>query len=545
MSSPVDLIASFAPGASHFAFQSNGSQKNFVDLYPLDPSNNYKVNSSLVNRIDYESNDLRAADIKFLTWCSGSPEEKSQKIKRKYGDNGDDGASNNTASKSENFFVNIFPKGLIVIYSPNGKDIVNIIQNKREILGVDSDMSSLWILDDDKTVKHFKYDAIKPIKTFHLVDGKDEEVSNFQILHFGDVQYLAVITEQVVYIIDPSKRRPTTVANLPVFGCICCEPVDDKNVAVANIESVSIYDIKSGEVVQSWKYEAEKLKVIGDYIFALGVDGSIRVFQQGVESSLSTIKVQGSEIIDFISIDSNIIISWLNVNEPNFETVTYAQVSSTNVIVFNETEKKPPKEPKSEPEPELSQEKKPKKKVSKTKQEELSNSLTEAFEGGAPSKKILKILVSENWTEHRIECYVRDELSEQQTNILFDILTKTLTQNAWSTSPNLFQWLKWTLTLRRPVISSLQSENNKSVKHLRSSLKASNETFPVLLSMQGKLEMLKAQAKLRNELTALSLEDGDVQVDVVNQEQDGDDENKIIYANGEGDDFVDALEYKD
>ncbi|AMD20955.1 HEL326Wp [Eremothecium sinecaudum] len=527
-----ELIASFSSDLSAFAFQANCAQKNFLDLYPLVATNDYNVNSSLVNRIEYDAMDLSVSEVKFLTWCCTSKDGPAAKVKRK--NSGEEAVED---SKDECSLVNVFPHGKIVIFSPNGQNIVNIIQNKKELLGIYTTGSSIWILDEEKTVKHFTSTSPKPLKTFHLTDGKNEEIKNFQVLQFAQKTWLAVALEDAVYIIDPTKRRPTTVAKLEVFGCTSCRPLDEEHVIIADVEKVSVVNLKQNEVIQSWNIEAKRVAVIDQMVAVLDVEGTLSIFKTGSSKPVSRIQVENCEIIDFKETSTgNIILAWLNVNEPRFEIVTPKQISSTESIIITL--------PKAEVTQVSTQDLRPAQdsedsvsgptapaKVTKSEQGKLNQQLIDALTGNVQNSTLIDIICIEKWSETNIKELIRTELSHDACNTLYNAIAEFLAKDVWHTNPRLHWWLNWLLILRSTHIEALNS-HNKTTKRLKSSLKSCSEAFPVLLSIQGALEMLKAQAKLRHDLAQMTLKEQDPIATETMQE------NEVLYVNGEGDDFA-------
>lgn len=101
MGSSFDLVASFSHDSTRFAFQASVAQKNNVDIYPLDETKDYVVNSSLVNHIDYETNDMKVSDVVFFGWCSDLVDTQSLNIKRKLDE--DEESTESTGQKYENF----------------------------------------------------------------------------------------------------------------------------------------------------------------------------------------------------------------------------------------------------------------------------------------------------------------------------------------------------------------------------------------------------------------------------------------------------------
>ncbi|CCC72197.1 hypothetical protein NCAS_0J02180 [Naumovozyma castellii] len=553
MGSSDDVLASFSHGIDRFAFQANISQRNVVDIYPLDPSKSYKINSSLVNHLDYEQNDFKASDVIFAGWCSNADSVvATTQSKRKISDN-DEQVEEIVDSKSEGYFINGFSDGRVVAFSSNGKDIVNIIRNKDEIVGVATEGPFIWILDSDKCVKKLEYNKSKPIKTFHLVDGKDETITHFQLLHSQETLYLGIITENSVYIVDPSKRRPVTVANYNIFGAISCEFSEDgKYFIIANIDKIAVFDATTEQEVQTWSAQSEKLKVIDEYVGSLNVDGKITFYTLGENDAICSIDVSGSEAIDFVETGSNVLIAWLNVNEPNFTKISLDTIKNNKEIILNEGNKQPVEAESNQDkikEPEVLKEEeneKPlKNKITKTEQNELSENLLKCLETETPEETILDYVLSDKWTEARIKKFVSTQIRAPEVVAkLTDIITSELNKRTWSKSGLLTIWLKWLFTFRNTELNSMKNKHTKkNIKHLKSSLKTSSDTLPILLGIQGKLEMLKNQANLRKYLQELKIQDEEV-----NAEAEIIDEEQLIDGNGEeshsnSEIFVDATEF--
>ncbi|SCV99342.1 LAFE_0A01068g1_1 [Lachancea fermentati] len=540
MLSDIDILASFSPDAGTFAFKSSGLHKKFVDLYPLSPSTNYRVTSSLVNHIDYERDDLKMEELKFTSWVMSSADGNSIKTKRKLSD---EEHQSNGRENAEAYFLTVFQGGKIVIFSPTGKEILNIIQNKKEIIGVDTIGPFIWILDEDKTVKQFGYKSSKALKTFHLTDGKDDEIVDFRVLDFDTHAYLSILTKECAYIVDPSKRRPTRVAKIEIVDTVTCNVIDKEHIAVADKNKIYLYNLTKKDVVLSWETQASKIENFGDYIISLGANGVLSVLEKSSTHTKSVINVYNSKILDFVRADSKIIVAWLNVNEPCFESISVGQIKGSSKIVFNEQEEAVPvhnvrekSEEKIEP---------PKRKISKSSRDGVIETLLQALDDNTSPQNIEKILESDKWTEEQIKQVVSKKLSDDSAYFIFDIVIKQVAQNTWSFNSNLNHWLKWLLTIRDLDFSTNKTPSrnaSKNIKHIRSSLRACRDTFPVLLSMQGKLEMLREQSSLRQELSKINIESDKEDAPVQNGEEE---ENDILYVNGEGDEYVDALEYNE
>ncbi|SCU78834.1 LADA_0A07976g1_1 [Lachancea dasiensis] len=542
MISDSDIIATFSPDSQTFAFRSNGLQRKYVDLYPLSEASDYKVTSSLVNHIDYESGDLKLEDLKFTTWCLSSVEKNelfSGKTKRRYSESEVDG------KLTEAYFVNAFSGGKIVVFSTSGSEIANIIQNKREILGMEASGASIWIVDDEKVVKQFDYKSSKPSKTFHLVDGKSDEITNFQVLEWQDKVLLAVFTPTNLYIVDPSKRRPSTVVNMDLPNGRCCVLGSDSQLVVAGMEGIHIVELQSGKSVSKWPFQATKLKYLNGRVYALSVEGFVSVFQVGEQKEICSIQCQHSEILQFTFVKSSIIIAWLNVNEPKFEHITTEQIGHNKEIIFRQEEEVVSAstiDTGVEPTALL------KKDLLKVGQsgdvhEDIVSVFLQQLDGKDNESTLLQTLSSDLWTDRQIKEMVNGRLSDDHINKIFAVISNEIARNAWATLPSCALWFKWLLTLRHgTVINASDSRSSKKAKQIRASLRASSDVYSLLLSMKGKLEMLSEQAKLREEFASMSLDSKALDGGINGIE--GDQQAvEPIYVNGEGDEYVDALDY--
>lgn len=484
-----DIIASFSPDAQSFAFRPNGLQRKYVDLYPLSEANDYKVTSSLVSHIDYESGDLKLEELKFFTWCTSPANDRSTASKRR-NSHSDSADKELVSAAPESYFVNVFSGGNIVVFSPTGKEILNIIHNKREILGLDSLGSTIWIVDDEKTVKQFDYKSSKPIKTFHLVDGKDEDITQFQILSFQGKTLLAVFTETHLYVVDPSKRRPSTVLAMNVRRGRCCVAGRDNQIVFAGAKEINVVDLKSGTVFSKWAYEASQLRFWADKIYALSVEGDITVFSASDSKIVSNVKCQRSNIINFTFVQSNVIIAWLKINEPRFERIPFQSISESKTITFKQEGDEESNDLKEESSAEAAPAaaKNAKGKVPKAEQKDIAATLLNLLDGKALPAAIEECLASENWTEAHIKETVVSSLSEEQIQTIFNLVSGRIANDPWSIEQNLVLWFKWLLTFSRgQLINGHDHHASKRLRQVKSSLRASSEVYSQLLAMKGKL----------------------------------------------------------
>ncbi|QLG73062.1 hypothetical protein HG535_0E01460 [Zygotorulaspora mrakii] len=560
MTSSSAIVAGFSQDVHNFAFQTNFAQKNAVDIYPLDAANDYSVNSSLVSHIDYESNELKASEVIFSGWCNLSSKESGKKTKRKR----DDEKNNITeeGTYTENFYVNVFSSGKVVVFSSGGKQIVNIIQLKQELSYADTVGSHVWILDSGKIIKKFQYNQSKASKSLHLVNLEgfnDEAVVNFQVLTKGSNSLLGVSCEAHFYLIDPNKKKSLILAKYNVNASIASEfSKDGKNIIIATTSQILIYDFPSGNVVRKWQEDVSKMKIVDEFILILNSVGELSVFSLNKEGCICKITVMESEIIECTSIENSIMIAWLDVNEPKFKTVPFQEIIASDKIVLNEdiegntalseTDRITRKNSIDGDEEDNTVSPK---KVSKAEQDELTQSLISTLDSGDDIEQITSIMQLDTWSEQRIKSFILIQLQTVvATKRLLEAAIMKLQENLWAKSNSIFIWFKWLITLKGD--SFLTKDFRKQLKLIKIGLRSSTETLPTLLGIQGRLELLKKQEQMRVEFAKLNFVEDEVDAENIEYGEaqgdtgDNDDaEDSISYANGEGDTFVDASEHRD
>lgn len=537
----MSQIACFSKDGLTFAYQADRSKKNTIDLYPLDPENNYMINSSLVNNIDCESNDLKISELNFYGWCYNEIANGSTKTKRR---NSDDAGVISTTSH-ENYFVNVYGTSKIVVYTQTGKDIVNILKSKDSIIGMATDGPFIWVLDENMVAKKFHYNQSKQQKSFTFSEGRDSNVKNFEVLYRDEKTfYIVIFTEDKVYLIDPSKRRAVTKLVLEIGYYSHAEFLNNgEYLVLSNSENLLVVDFDSGKEVFRWETEAAfKFKVIKDFVFVLtGNDNSIDVFKFGEKQPTRKIVASSSTIIDFEHTSGdNLLVAWLNVNEPNFKKLSLGDINSAGSIIDVNTSQHDGTDLSEDnisvagnedsSEKEITQ----RQKITKAGQDKISQELLTALIEGE-DKEIIEILNLPTWSSDRISNFLNNKIEENDQAVrLYQLVADEIEKDPWSDNATLPVWLKWILLIKgKDMNISNDKKTRKQTRHLKSALRTSSTTLPILLCIQGRLEMLKTQAKLRKELAGIQLEQDDSTTT----------ENNITYADGESDSFVDAAEY--
>lgn len=151
-------------------------------------------------------------------------------------------------------------------------------------------------------------------------------------------------------------------------------------------------------------------------------------------------------------------------------------------------------------------------------------------------------LCKKNDDETNIKAAVKqfESSSHELTFRLFAVVSSAVTVDP-SKKSSLAVWLKWLLLAHGGSISATPSQK-RSLLELQTSLNGGMQLMPKLLALQGRLQLLKLQAELRQLLENVRVDDAD---ETVVNDSFGQTEESIVYANGENDDFEEEREESD
>ncbi|KAK6459786.1 component of small subunit processosome [Scheffersomyces xylosifermentans] len=124
---------------------------------------------------------------------------------------------------------------------------------------------------------------------------------------------------------------------------------------------------------------------------------------------------------------------------------------------------------------------------------------------------------------------------------LFEIVSNEVAKDP-AKNTSLSVWLKWILLAHGGAIAK-EPQQFENLKTLQSGLNNGIKLLPHLLALQGRLQLLKSQAQLRNSIASLDINSVQNEITEDNEE---DEEEDIVYANGENDeDESEALSAED
>lgn len=162
-----------------------------------------------------------------------------------------------------------------------------------------------------------------------------------------------------------------------------------------------------------------------------------------------------------------------------------------------------------------------------------------------PKKEVVRLCTStadEDTIKDAVRLFSQAERGGDLAASLFEIVSKKVAADP-SRKLSLSIWLKWILLTHGGYISK-QERLAGSLRLLQSSLDGGMDMMAKLLALQGRLQLLKSQAELRNTSGPVehddSEQDDDEFNDTFNNTQNI--EELVVYANGENDDDFVSME---
>ena len=168
-----------------------------------------------------------------------------------------------------------------------------------------------------------------------------------------------------------------------------------------------------------------------------------------------------------------------------------------------------------------------------------------------PKKEVLRLCSSndnEDSIKDTIRLFSQSEKCCDLVENLFEIVSKKVASDP-SRKSSLSIWLKWVLLAHGGYISK-QEKLETSLALLQTSLDDGMKLMPKLLALQGRLQLLKSQAELRNKISTQTQEEEsepEDEYETFNETFNNTTniEESVVYANGENDDDFDSIEQKD
>lgn len=593
----------FSKNSHRFALQSPNNH-NYIKIYSVfdDAANKEALKIKNLFSLDL-TQDFGEDEILDMVWCDDTIaqiKDIATKRKRRSSSTGISSSERETIKETfqllvdtNQIFVCLFKSGSLVMFE--NEKIVNIVKLKSEVISIKSFKNKIYVLDADSMIRIFDTRNKKPLKSFTLIDGKNEIINAFHILKSSiethdDAIELMLATDDYIYIINPSGRRPALIRKIEITGCFDLKHIPEKKMyAILTIDSIVLYDYADESFTKTWQFEGERLEVCFDevndnlYIISFSLThNSLFIFESNYKSWISNIVVKNSDIVEFQPLTGNlhskgakIIVSWLNINEPRFRIFELSEKNLDKSIVIDnllpveemiienkdhilEDKEKLKRHYEDEEYFEKQREAKEKEeelKLTNSSTNEKNKRFTELIEAiklkttdSSEDDIVMKLVINQVWTDDLAKEFIitkfdNEDDATSNDNLIFvfyEKLARHISINPWQNNKNSTLFIKWILTLNNVFVSKkVSSTMNKTNKNLERSLEQSCETLPSLISIQGKLEMLIAQEELRIEMGEILSEEGEDEVDLQKPALDGEvaveEENDDIIAQVLGD----------
>lgn len=548
--------------------------RNEIQIYPIAQHPGQLVVENHIKRFELDI-DQNVACISWFNDVAGAASAKSSKRKAH-----DSEANGNGHANGHNHSNSMLAVGLtggdILIFSPFKDEPTATISSieKSVSLAPSSSAGHFWALSDDATVTEVDAMSSSVVKSFKF--GKtDAQVSKIYSTDFKPVKLLApvlLLASLAVYMADGSRAKKQVLAQLaqeldaeldqaeaaPSIECIVL--VSSSIVAMARVLSSTLilhdlanpageptcHQTKVGTIKRVVALNSQTLVVFGQK------GAEVVELHEGGPQSRAVLRTSHSDIAFenvFYTGSTGVVGVWYDSNQPRFVKISddihfegnyeisidWHRVKSPNPevttpdITFVATEASD---------------------IDNKEPEQLFAALSSMLLARKVSKKSVIKLCSSNDSEENIKDTIRlfSQLSECSTLVenLFVIISNKVASDV-SRKSSLSIWLKWVLLAHGGYVSK-QEKLGGSLRSLQSSLDDGMKMMPKLLALQGRLQLLKSQAELRDKINSQTVPDeveseGETEYDTFNDTFNNTTniEESVVYANGENDDDFESI----
>lgn len=532
--SQVDASGAFLANA----ILKNG--RNEVQIYPISDQNGAIVVELLIKKHELQIDQ----GIQAISWFNDQPQRKKKNSKRSHG------AENGNGHVSVNSLLAVaLENGEILVLSPFKDDPVSIISTVDRLVSVTSSATEncFWGLTDAASVVEINCVENSVVKSFQFKN--DPSVSKIHHIRYKGKhnspasQYLVLSSSQA-YLVDGSKSRKQLVAEFPAEKApIAFVQQSRANesllfVATENSNSISVYNTSESSQkphLLQCQGAVTGLLVLQDSIVAFSQKGAT-VFSPELER-VAFLRTNFPEVVfeNVLATPSGVAGVWYDGNQPRF--VHIGELSGDKKVEIdhrNNTEK--------EESPDITFAATEAAEIANVAPAELFARLLELLTHSKVLKKNVIKLCSSNDSEDNIKETIRlfshSESCSVLVNNLFGIVSTKVAGDPTRKS-SLSIWLKWLLLAHGGYISR-QEELSDNLKALQGSLDEGMQMMARLLALQGRLQLLRSQAELRNKIVSDDEQSEDeTELEAFNETFNNTTniEESIVYANGETDDF--------
>lgn len=489
------------------------------------------------------SDDL---EIVAACWFVENPSNKSERAKKRKQD--DVNTAPNVIETSEYFVVG-HGSGKIAVFSPQQNSELNSFHLETAAVAMASGEKSVLCVDTELGIVEVTIPEGKKLKTKTFKDISD--IQSVQVYMDKNKKQNYILGNQHLSLVDPSKPKNFLVSRFQGDLAVTSIKASKLHPSVyyvirENDHTIYAYDFET----QLERTHAASSPILSIYVCASGSDEAVFVVSEtGVEvfvmdfdadfhdrppTCLIRTSSQDAEVpVGFSAVcyrDETLAGIWYKGLQPQFEVIDWNFSSVGEVTVpIRSDEREPANKVNTDTSiivPQLRE-------IKNIPSELLFEKIRSHVELGETEKVI--DLCSTNNDETNIKDVVKrfstEENGLEHISKLYEIVSHEVASKPHDTAV-LALWLKWILLTHGGALSK-SGDHYNDFKQLQKGLSKGMEQMPQLLALQGRLQLLRAQAQLRDTL-----------IEVEEPEEAGR-ESSVVYANGEDDDEVDEEEEED
>lgn len=484
------------------------------------------------------SDDL---EIVAACWFVENSHNKTERAKKRKLD--DANTSSNVIDTTEYFVVG-HSSGKIAVFSALQNSEVNSFHLETAVVAMTTGEKSILCLDTELSIIEVTIPEGKKLKTKIFKDISD--IQAVQVYMDKNKKQNYILGNQHLSLVDPSKPKNFLVSRFQGDLLVVSIKASKLHPTVyyairENDQKIYVYDVET----QQERTHAASSAILSIYVCASGSDEAIFVVSEtGIEvfvmdfesdfherppACLIRTSSQDDEVpVRFSAVcyrDDSLTGIWYKGLQPQFEDIDWNFKSVGEVIVSIQTSEK---EPASKVNTDTS--------IIVPKLTEIKNIpseiLFDKIRSHLQEPEKLIHLCSTNNDEASIKEVVKSFSAEENglesISKLYEIVSHEVASKPDDTAV-LALWLKWILLTHGGALSK-SGDHYSDFKQLQKGLSKGMEQMPQLLALQGRLQLLRAQAQLRDTL-----------IEVEEPEEVGR-ESSVVYANGEDDDEIDEDE---
>lgn len=546
--------------------------RNEVQIFPINKKTSESIIlDSLIVKIELQADEI----VTSCCWINNSGINNSERAKKrgKRRQSSSESDLNEATSDNKNLAVAL-ENGDILILSPLHNDIIDRISYGHKIISLTPSLihDSVWgVLEESRSIVEISLAQSKEVKNFKFKE--DEQIQSAKTIRqtggSSRSQHI-LIGSNNLYLVDPSKPKKSLLTTFPQISeaspinIIEQSRLKENLVVVVRENENQIYLYNTSDSTKFSTFKTSTSQIYGvqliantdmteELLMAVTAEG-VEVFKIDFDSNheeqipTCLIKTNFHDSIDniifmdvFLREKESLIGVWYNGNEPKFENINWNFNSAGEIQVsidYNEKVNGVVDNKIDDIEfPETT-------KINNLAVNKLYKDLIKLLNVSKKTteEKVIRLCSSNNDDDNikeTIKLFSTSESSSALITKLFEIISKEVASQP-SKNSALSVWLKWLLLVHGGFIAK-QPDQHDNLKTLQRGLTEGMKLMPRLLGLQGRLQLLKSQTQLRDNLNNMNIESDDEEdKELTDIMVNNDDSENITIANGESDDFEEA-----